>query len=46
MKVEEFGVRRVQLREDEVLEGDGHYSFCTKPSVGDCLDYILRRKGV
>ena len=44
LKVEEVGVRWVDLREDEVFEGDWSNILCTKPAIGDCPHIVLRRE--
>ena len=46
VQVEKFRVRRVNLRENEMFEGDGDGCLGTQPSVGGESDDVLRRERV
>ena len=37
-------MRWVELRQDEVFEGDSNHSLCMKPPIRNYTDKILRRK--
>ena len=45
-QVEQLGVRRVLLWQDEVAEGDGQRRLGAEPRVGDDADEVLRRQRV
>mmetsp|Transcript_75394 Transcript_75394/g.157135 ORF Transcript_75394/g.157135 Transcript_75394/m.157135 type:complete len:1109 (+) Transcript_75394:119-3445(+) len=46
LQVEQFGVRRVLLGQDEMSEGDRQQSLRVDPSVGDDADEVLGRQGL
>ena len=46
VQVEKFRVRRVNLGENEMFEGDGDGCLGTQPSVGGESDDVLRRERV
>ena len=46
MEIEQLGVGRVQLGENEVLEGEGHGSRRPQPAVRRGSDEVLRREGL
>jgi hypothetical protein len=44
LQVQQLGVRRVLLRQDEVAEGDGQQHLRAEPAVGDDADEVLGRE--
>mmetsp|Transcript_57068 Transcript_57068/g.156706 ORF Transcript_57068/g.156706 Transcript_57068/m.156706 type:complete len:245 (+) Transcript_57068:2363-3097(+) len=43
LEIEQLGVGRVLLRQDEVAEGDGQHRLRIQPAVGDDAHKVLRR---